>query len=727
MVNPDTETHAAEKGSGRNHFSLGKGRQGLPLRVHPLRLALAAVGLCAILLAFLFPMGYSATQDVIPALRDTKLTLEAGQSLTQTFQADASFTQISLLPSGLRESRDLTLDVTLERDDAVAASATIPLSTVKNNARIKLDFSTQQPGAYRLTLAATGAGTVKFGGSAGESMIDGVSQAAALGIRLMTTAQLYGTFPVYLGCLLLLISLVPISGRAAAAKRQPVRSPAAANRWLIPALTMVGLGIALLLAAHPEWVGVSLTYPQLVEGDIPAAVHFLGHTYHGPLFTMVFATWETLVLAIHQLTRREVALHRVVMILALGGGAVMGLCRPMLFEVGFDEGQHRLIMDQFAGPEAFTLPEGLYFSSSWNVGLLFHTLGRGMSTLLRLSAPWGYRWGGAISLLMYGLMASAAVRVAPKYKAAFALFALWPTNLFLAVTTTYDSLIVGGILLGTALLFRELHHRDQPLTLEAALLLLLTLSISTLAKSAYSLVLLMVLILPKEKFTSRKAAAWFRVLVVVIAVVCTLCRVAEFGLVLSSGTVGDDVPRNLTATQSREILLSGDERMDGTSSGAQWAAFQQNPLTGLGALARLIFLSLPRQSTEMAATYGYFGADPLSLWLWLVLLLTGPLMEQTAVRFSLRRRLCLLLMGLLPLVVLGVIMYFVSTPAGSPVVIGMQPRYLVPMVPLLFLALAHPLRLPHKASQWITRIGVGLAGGLLLVQGWIHLFLPFYT
>lgn len=66
-------------------------------------------------------------------------------------------------------------------------------------------------------------------------------------------------------------------------------------------------------------------------------------------------------------------------------------------------------------------------------------------------------------VVVYAGLCSAAVAAAPKYKVAFMAASMVPTALFQAANITYDAPIVACILLGTALLLREIHTPDKRL------------------------------------------------------------------------------------------------------------------------------------------------------------------------------------------------------------------------------------------------------------------------
>lgn len=676
-------------------------------------LALAA-GACCILLALLLPMTYAAPMEVIPASRGVKISMTAGQTIRQAFDAAFSFTQVSVQPSAVQKAKGLVLELRLLRGGNTVAEASVPLAKVRPNSRIRLD--TDQPaGAYELAVTASGEGEVKLTGSAAD--------ASAPAIRLQARYRLYSSFPMLAGLLLMLLAFVPFEKHdrqprpAAPATRSPARFTAAAAL-----LTLLCVPAAAFLAFRPEALGIAWEYPSWLEGDIPASIRLFGRPFHLLLFVMLLASAASVLWTAWALLQKKPALHRVVFgMLVLGG--VMMLCRPMLFEVGFDEGQHRLIVDQFTDVSAFSLRETLYFSSGWNIGLLPHILGAGIGRMIGLGAAACYLLGAAVSLLVYAALAACAVRIAPRAKGLLAMAAVLPTNLFLAVTTTYDMPMIAAGLLGVAMLLRLLDDPEPKVSRMIAFLL--TVALCTIAKSAYC-ALLLLLLLPGEKWTGKKRLRAFRAFVVVFALLCMLGRVAETGLLLSDAPSSVDLPRNMTAAQSRDIALSGDDRMEGTSTVEQLQQLRANPQTGIGAMLHLLLRLLPRYAADMAATYGYFGSDAVSLWLLLALLVLPAWMEHGGIRLRLRQRIDLLLIALLPPLVLGMTMYLVSTKVGSPVVEGMQPRYLLPALPLCLLALTPPARPSEQTADRVTRASLALMQAVLIWQAWSNLFLRFY-
>ena len=691
--------------------------EGLWMRlrgVEAARWAVLAAGLCCILLALLLPMRYDAPADVIPGSRGVKISLAAGESLRQSFDAPSAFTQVSIQPSAVQKAKGLVLELRLLRGGNTVAEASFPLAKVKPNSRLRLD-TVQPADAYELAVTASGEGEVKLTGSAAD--------ASAPAIRLQARYRLYGSFPMLAGLLLMLLAFVPLEKHdcpvrpAAPATRSPARFTAAAAL-----LTLLCVPAAAFLAFRPEALGIAWEYPSWLEGDIPASIRLFGRPFHLLLFVMLLASAASVLWTAWALLQKKPALHRVVFgMLVLGG--VMMLCRPMLFEVGFDEGQHRLIVDQFTDVSAFSLPETLYFSSSWNIGLLPHILGAGIGRMIGLGAAACYLLGAAVSLLVYAALAACAVRIAPRAKGMLAMAAVLPTNLFLAVTTTYDMPMIAAGLLGVAMLLRLLD--DPAPKVSRVIAFLLTVALCTIAKSAYC-ALLLLLLLPGEKWTGKKRLRAFRAFVVVFALLCMLGRVAETGLLLSDAPSSVDLPRNMTAAQSREIALSGDDRMEGTSTVEQLQQLRANPQTGISAMLHLLLRLLPRYAADMTATYGYFGSDAVSLWLLLALLVLPAWMEHGGIRLRLRQRIDLLLIALLPPLVLGMTMYLVSTKVGSPVVEGMQPRYLLPALPLCLLALTPPARPSEQTADRVTRASLALMQAVLIWQAWSNLFLRFY-
>ncbi|MDO4482853.1 MAG: DUF2142 domain-containing protein [Clostridia bacterium] len=162
-----------------------------------------------------------------------------------------------------------------------------------------------------------------------------------------------------------------------------------------------------------------------------------------------------------------------------------------------------------------------YFArfSLWNTGYFPYAAGMAVSNLLGLSLLTGYRVSLLCNVAFYSMLCTLAVKHAPKYKMTFLCLGCMPICTMLASSFSYDSMVIGGLLLGTALVLEELYS-PRKITGGKMMAMVIAFGILTLCKQAYSIMLLLMLLLPESKFESRKQRKLFRLYVVLFFVLC---------------------------------------------------------------------------------------------------------------------------------------------------------------------------------------------------------------
>lgn len=338
--------------------------------------------------------------------------------------------------------------------------------------------------------------------------------------------------------------------------------------------------------------------------------------------------------------------------------------------------------------------------STWTPGYLPQILGASLAGLFTAQPEALYRAGALFSVLIYGLLAMTAVRRAPRYKAAFLVAAVLPANLFLASGMTYDTVVIGCVLLGAALLLEALSQREK-LSAGQGITLLSVLALGTVAKPAYSVVLLLPLLLPSQKFESRARAWAFRVLSVLLLCWC-VAAVALPG--------------------AYDPVRSGDSRYEGTDAAAQIAFLNANPLRWLGVPLGNLLQNWKFLLVEGIPHWAYLGTNvPLGFVFVALLLLLAPLAvcgerrEETPL-LSPGRRLLLFATALLAESALILTQFVVSSPVGGALR-GMQARYFLPVWILLALSLMLPRRIRtalRRAGPWLALALWGTCLGLNL-------------
>ena len=405
------------------------------------------------------------------------------------------------------------------------------------------------------------------------------------------------------------------------------------------------------------------------------------------------------------LTRRYVRLGWLSFALLLPIGMMFVLCKPAVTNYLLDEAGHYEYVQIFADNIFRGQKELIHQFIHYNLAYLPLTLGMTLGNLLGLNI---YLSAAVCNMLCYAVMGALAVKHAPKYKLTFLAFSALPGCLFLASGFTYDGFIIACVLLGLSLMLEAWSDSHRRLSAGKAIALCLLLGAGTCAKPAYSVVLLLLWFLPADKFGSRQRRWIFRAFVVVLLIACL------------AGSL----------TGAYDGIRGGDERFDGTDSAAQLRYILANPWSFLKLLLGFEATNWTGMFFGCLSAMGYLGESA-----WLNFALAGLLLlvcpfdgegnHYQHPTLTARRRILMALVGLLPMLILTITQYLVSTPVGHDGIAGVQARYFLPVWPLLALAVMMPRKLRHllnhKWYRWLTvgvtvillAVGFGYAGQLI--------------
>ena len=303
-------------------------------------------------------------------------------------------------------------------------------------------------------------------------------------------------------------------------------------------------------------------------------------------------------------------------------------------------------------------------------------LGLALGRLLGLNFIWKFWLGRLCNLLFYVLCTAWAIRLVPRFKALFFLVALAPMSMQQAASFSYDAFINALSLLLLALLLRAMLEGDRPaLAASVAVNVLLT-----PAKLVYYPLAALALLIPEWRFASKRARWGYLLALFVLPLLFLL----PFRLGFLAATAVD------------------------TGSSLNWEGGHNYTLSFL--------LSHPAQTAKMFAVTGLASGThwlkcavgylmsglSLELYEWIPLLyiallaLAGLRREQDAPGLGAVERgvLCASALAVIALVMLTMSLAWTSDTSG--VVQGIQGRYFIPILPLLFL-------LPHGDTLVLRR------------------------
>ncbi len=294
-------------------------------------------------------------------------------------------------------------------------------------------------------------------------------------------------------------------------------------------------------------------------------------------------------------------------------------------------------------------------------------------------------------------------------RAVFGVAALVPACVYLSTGFSYDATVIGSMLLGTAL-YLDIRAGEEPVTARQLIALLGVCAFGTVAKPAYSLILLLPLSLPSRRLGSRKRAWLARGLVLGLLAWC-------MGAMALPGVY--------------DAVRAGDQRFADVDTAAQLRGLLARPWDILWVPLDYLRHNFVFTFLLGFAHWAYLGnQDTLNLIFPLLLVVVAPL----AVCGEERRaaplpgpglRLGMGGIGLLVLCGLILAQYLVSSPVGGEIR-GMQARYVLPVWILLALALSAPEVLRRRLGRvgpWLAGLTVGISFALDLwyALSWLKL------
>lgn len=314
------------------------------------------------------------------------------------------------------------------------------------------------------------------------------------------------------------------------------------------------------------------------------------------------------------------------------------------------------------------------------------------------------------NMLLYVFLCFLAIRVLKRWKLVMMAAALAPAALFQACNITYDPTGVALCYLGIALVMDAMTDRSTVLTRGRGFGILFCLLIGSLTKVVYMPLLLLVLLLPGKKFSSKGAHVWFKLMAVVIC----LAAIGSMVMNVNSGMVQLE-----------------DSRGNG-NSGAQMAFILSNPIQYFLYFVNWFFANLKNYFvTTGRMNWGYVGTGSETL-AWISFALLAIVMVFDNEKRSHRELYWYQRLGMLVVagMVIGMVlttMYIAYSEVGSGDFSGVQARYLLPVLPVLYMvigpnAASHPLGKTQRTLLFgLAQLAVLAVMAVSLVYGQMFL------
>lgn len=359
--------------------------------------------------------------------------------------------------------------------------------------------------------------------------------------------------------------------------------------------------------------------------------------------------------------------------------------------------------------ETVTTPYNLQHSMQIkDLGYLPAIIGTWISWGLCLSFTGTIIFTRIINALFFSVMVYLSMKNVKSGKMLIAVFALVPTVFFLASSFSYDTWLTVLLIYGFSRYFRELQHREEPLTWGRFLGIFIPLFLALGPKVVYAPLLFLTAYMPKEKFKDRKWCYAYRACFVFAAlvIVAGVCYIAsgKYDLGIGDTRGGDTV----NAMQQLAYIKTN---------------FGEFCITLVNFLKEYFSYS---RSTDYLTLMAYLGNINLP-WIPITLLLFTAITDrisQDRKTIPIASKISAVFMYIVIGAICAVSMYIMFTPVGLGTINGCQGRYILPaMLPVLYMLTRFGGKVIVKQkikAEYYNMALIGISVLFLMYNLWIN-------
>lgn len=310
-----------------------------------------------------------------------------------------------------------------------------------------------------------------------------------------------------------------------------------------------------------------------------------------------------------------------------------------------------------------------------------YSIGIMIGRILNLSFSMCFMLGKFINLLVYTALGFFTLKITTKGKRLFFALLLIPSMLYSVAQYSLDGLLYGCMMLSFALFFQQYFDKTKKLTFGWTMAFVIATCMAGFAKAVYCLVVLLPLLFSKDKFLNKKQMMFFKLSM------CFICVLLLSAMVLPI----------LTGSSGPSDLRGGL-----TSSSEQLKTLITHPIPFIQQYFMIWFNSL-NNNLLAGGTFGLFGYIGMvnssvifieTLLILFLALTDWNITEKIKVKHKV---VWFVMLSALVLMIHGA-MHLSFTPVGQTSVNGVQPRYFIHILPLLFILVANPT-IKHKFND----------------------------
>lgn len=347
--------------------------------------------------------------------------------------------------------------------------------------------------------------------------------------------------------------------------------------------------------------------------------------------------------------------------------------------IGYDD-----IVKSYEGTVSLAhIPAGIFIAIGRLIGLPFAVV---------------FMMGKLANLLVYTIVCYFGLKKLKSGKLLYAVIALFPTNVLVACSYSYDYWVTGFTLLGMAYYIGIFQQKNQHVTIRDTIVMCAAFGLGCIPKAIYVPLLVIPFILPRNRMKNPKK--YYEICFIALFITAVLFAIAAFG----------------------ETTSDGDSRGGvGINPAAQIAFIFGNIFKYATILLKFLLVDyLNILNADMyISNWSYIGwsagveqatrgALVILILLVIVFLFDKDNPYPIEARTGWRNRLYVLLMYFGGSALIATALYLVFNPVASETIVGCQHRYIVPwLYPMLSIWSLNGVKpmIPKKILYWMVTIG----------------------
>ena len=306
------------------------------------------------------------------------------------------------------------------------------------------------------------------------------------------------------------------------------------------------------------------------------------------------------------------------------------------------------------------------------------SIGYYVSKLLGFPFSVCFRIGKVMILLSYLLIMSYAIKISKIGKKLLVVLGLIPSSMFLATQYSYDPAVISGSVLASVLLVNWFADKRSVVDFKTMSLFLFALLYASFVKGVYIPILLLFLFVPKSRFKSVKTCRYVKIFSLILLLLIMYTFVMP--------TVGNGA-------------IAGDARGGDTSVAGQISWILGHPFDYTIILFKNMLNVNYYFGVGAFIFFAYIGTlNNYVYYLFLGLLVFIILTENNKYKLKFGNKLLFLVITFGIIVLIWTALYLSFTPVGKGFIDGVQPRYFLPLLYLIFVCFEKPV-LNFKISE----------------------------